>query len=64
MKTSIFLALLLALCLLHAQAQSTILTYIVQREIDQDDHYVELTLKVQADGISLKNNIQRASDVI
>ncbi len=64
MKTSIFLALLLALYLLHAQAQSTILTYIVQREIDQDDHYIELTLKVQADGISLKNNIQRASDVI
>lgn len=64
MVKSIFLALVLVLCLLTHCCSGTILTYIVEREIDQDDSYVELSLKVQADGRSLKENIQKAEDVI
>lgn len=64
MKNSILFVFILALSLFLQPSQATILTYIVEREIDQEDQYVELTLKVQADGRSLAENIQSAASVI
>lgn len=63
MAKSIFLGLVV-LCLLAQLCPATILTYIVEREIDQEDSFVELKLKIQADGRSLKDNIRQAEDVI
>lgn len=63
MAKSIFLGLVV-LCLLSQLCPATILTYIVEREIDQEDSFVELKLKIQADGRSLKDNIRQAEDVI
>jgi len=55
MKGNIYLlfALFLALAI-RIEAESTVLTYIVERETNQEDQYVELTLKIQVDGPSLK----------
>jgi hypothetical protein len=65
MKLNILLAFTILLALvLQIDAESTELTYIVERETGQDDHYVELTLKIQVDGNSLKQSIDSAADVI
>ena len=58
-KISIF-SHLLGLSLLFALTTSTSLTYIVEKEIDQADTFVELTAKVQVDGTSLQRSIQTA----
>lgn len=65
MKLSIFLTLaFLCFLLWTSMAESTILTYVVEREIDQEDTLVELTLKIEVDGRSLKENIQTGQRVI
>lgn len=55
---------LLIACISQVSAESTVLTYIVERETNQEDHYVELTLKIQVDGYSLKQSIDTAATVI
>lgn len=55
----IFLALALQI-----KAESTVLTYIIEKEINQEDHYVELTLEILVDGPSLKRSIDSAASVI
>lgn len=59
----LFFALFTAF-VLQTYAESTVLTYIVERELNQDDHYVELTLKIQVDGPSLKSSIDSAAEII
>jgi len=64
MKGNILVAMLLIALVTYTQAEPTVLTYIIEREINQEDHYVELTLKIQVDGYSLKNSIDTAAAVI
>ena len=55
-----------ALCLLVlvSVAQATVLTYIMEKEVDQQDSYIEITAKIQVDGTSLKHNIDTAERLI
>ena len=48
MKVSILAVVLGSLMAVSALAGPTILTYIIEHEIDQPDTYVELSLKVEA----------------
>jgi hypothetical protein len=65
MRGSIF-TLILALLLLvpSLSADTTILSYVIEHEIDQADNYVELTLSVQSEGKSLTNAIKSAETVL
>jgi hypothetical protein len=64
MKGNILVALLFIALAVCTHAEPTVLTYIVEREINQEDHYIELTLKIQVDGYSLKKSIDTAAAVI
>lgn len=57
-------AILLIALVVQINTESTVLTYIVERETNQEDHYIELTLKIQVDGYSLKESIDTAANVI
>ena len=57
-------AALLCLCLLVWQCKGSVLTYIIEQEVDQVDSYVELTAKIQVDGPSLEHTIATAADLI
>lgn len=60
----LLLTLLLTTLLMQVNTETTVLTYIVERETNQEDHYVELSLKIQVDGYSLKKSIDTAAIVI
>ena len=54
MRICILYTLIVALALLpHTQAEPTVLSYVVEHEIDDQENYVEITLSVQAEGKSL-----------
>jgi hypothetical protein len=65
MRLSILLlALVLAAMVFGTNAEDTVLTYIIEHEIDQSDQFVELELTVQTEGKSLKAAIANAQRVI
>ena len=65
MKGDILVYTILLLRLfVEINTEATVLTYIVERETNQEDHYVEITLKIQVDGYSLKESIDTAENVI
>lgn len=48
----------------EGRCEQTVLTYIIEHEIDQSDHFVQLELAVNTVGKSLKIAIQDAARVI
>lgn len=57
-------SILLGLLLLFVPLQGTLLTYIVEKEVDQADTFVEITAKIQVDGPSLKQSIHTSEQLI
>jgi hypothetical protein len=57
-------SILLLLLLLFSPLQATLLTYIVEKEVDQADTFVELTAKIQVDGPSLESSIHTSQQLI
>ena len=58
-RFSIFVIFITFVALLQPTLTTT-LTYVVEKEVDQADSFVELTAKVQVDGPSLDKSIATA----
>lgn len=58
-RFSIFIIFISFVALLQPTLTTT-LTYVVEKEVDQADTFVELTAKVQVDGPSLQKSITTA----